>query len=54
MLTRASFAMVSKKTEEECSQELNERMHVLIGHHKDWNHCSMSGFQIALDEMEKF
>ena len=31
MLAPTSFAMVSKKTEEECSQELNERMHALIG-----------------------
>ena len=32
MLAPASFAMASKRTEEECSQELNERMHVLIGY----------------------
>ena len=37
MLTPASFAMASKKIEEECSQELNERMHGLIGYHEeDW------------------
>ena len=31
VLAPTSFAMVSKKTEEECSQKLNERMHALIG-----------------------
>ena len=55
MFAPALFAMVLKKTEEECSQELNERMHVLIGHREeDWNQRSMSEFQIAMDEIEKF
>ena len=37
MLAPASFAMASKKSEEECSQELSERMHTLVGYrHDDW------------------
>ena len=56
MLAPASFAMAPKKTKEECSsQELNERMHALIGYcEEDWNQASMSEFQIAMDEIEKF
>ena len=30
-----SFAMALKKTKEECSQELNERMHALVGYHEE-------------------
>ena len=55
MLAPASFAMASKKIMEECSQELNERMPALIRYCKeDWNKHSMSGFQITLDDIEKF
>lgn len=35
MLVPASFAMASKKTNEECNQELNKRMHTLVGYHED-------------------
>jgi hypothetical protein len=46
--------MASKKTKEEC-QEVNKRMHTLIGYcEEDWNQHSMSEFQIALDKIEKF
>ena len=55
MLAHAWCAIVSKETKEECSQDLNERMHALIGYHEeDGNQCSMLAFQIALDETEKF
>jgi hypothetical protein len=55
VLPPPSFAMALKETEEECSQELNERMHTLISYREeDWNKCSMSKFQIAMDEIEKF
>ena len=55
MLAPASFAMAWKETEEEYSQELNERMHTLIGYsEEDWNKRLMSEIQIALDEIKKF
>ena len=47
--------MASKKIEEEYSQELNERMHALIGYpEEDLNHHSMSKFQIPLGKIKKF
>ena len=46
--------MVSKKTEEECSQELNDKMHALSGYCEEYNQRSMFKFQIALDVIEKF
>ena len=55
MLAPTSFAMDSKETKEECSEELNERMHTHIGYHeKEWNKRSVSNLQIAIDEVEKF
>ena len=40
VLAPTSFAMALKKTEEECSQELNKRMNALIGYcEEDWNQC---------------
>ena len=55
MLAHASFPMVSKKIEEECSQELNEKMYALIDYREeDCTQCSVSEFQIALDEIKKF
>ena len=54
VLAPVSFAMALKKTEEECSQELNKRTHTLIGYcEEDWNQRSMSKIQIAMDEIEK-
>ena len=35
MLAPASYAMVSKKIEEACSQELNERMLALVGYREE-------------------
>ena len=47
MLAPASFAMALKKTEEECTQELNKRMHALIGYREeDMNQRSMLEFQL--------
>ena len=54
VLAPVSFGMALKKTEEECSQELNKRTHTLIGYcEEDWNQRSMSKIQIAMDEIEK-
>ena len=42
MLAPASFVVASKKTEEECSQELNERMWLLVIEKKNslqTSHC---------------
>ena len=47
--------MSSKKTEEECSQELNMRMRVDIGYREeDHDQHLMSKSPIALDETKKF
>jgi hypothetical protein len=55
VLALASFAMASKRTMEECSRELNEKMHDLIRYcDEDWDKRSMSGLQITLDDIEKF
>ena len=46
--------MASDKTEEECSQELNMRMHDLIGYcEEDWNQRSLPEIQFAMDEIKK-